>query len=231
MAHALASELRTNVVLTLGRYGIAFCSRNGSHQFAMPTLAREVFDVSGAGDTVVAAFALARASGADDAAAVTLANRAASIVVGKFGTATVTADEILQDTDVLRLVPRRALEQLATTLRARGKRIAAISGTFDVLSDGHRYVLNDLQPLGEAMIVGINIDESVSGGKTLKQPVVPEQMLLALRMVDCDQICHEPDSTAVLDKVTPPVRVNGSAHAEARSAPSIVFQNVDVVSR
>src|SRR5439155_6722331 len=77
VARTLASELGTNVVLTLGAHGISFCSRNGVEQFALPTLAREVFDVSGAGDTVVAAFALARAAGADHASAVELANRAA----------------------------------------------------------------------------------------------------------------------------------------------------------
>ena len=109
----------------------------------MPTLAREVFDVSGAGDTVVAAFALARASGADHATAVALANKAASVVVGKFGTATVTPEEILQDTDALRLVPRHALAQLAATLRAKGKRIVTINGSFDILHNGHLHILNE----------------------------------------------------------------------------------------
>ena len=75
-------------MLTLGSQGILFCSRNGTEQFwRFQTLAREVFDVSGAEDTVVAAFALGRASGADHPTAVALAERAASIVVGKFGTA------------------------------------------------------------------------------------------------------------------------------------------------
>src|SRR5262249_7369674 len=90
VARAVARELGANVVLTLGANGILFQSRHGDEPFSMPTLAREVFDVSGAGDTVVAAFSLARASGADHATAVALANRAASIVVGKFGTATVS---------------------------------------------------------------------------------------------------------------------------------------------
>ncbi len=103
VARALASELGTNVVLTLGAHGILFHGRNDGKQFSLPTLAREVFDVSGAGDTVVAAFALACASGADHETAVSLANRAASVVVGKFGTATVTPEEMLEDTDAIRL--------------------------------------------------------------------------------------------------------------------------------
>jgi rfaE bifunctional protein kinase chain/domain len=90
VAQSLAAEAASNIVLTLGPHGMVFCSRNGTERFAVPTLAREVFDVSGAGDTVVAALALALASGADHATAVATANRAASVVVGKFGTATVT---------------------------------------------------------------------------------------------------------------------------------------------
>ena len=148
-------------MLTLGAHGILFCSRNGAEQFAMPTLAREVFDVSGAGDTVVAAFALARASGADHATAVALANRAASVVVGKFGTATVTPEEILHDTDALRLVPRHALAQLAATLRAKGKRIVTINGSFDILHNGHLHILNEARQRGDVLIVGLNSDASV----------------------------------------------------------------------
>src|SRR5262245_1059099 len=94
VAARLASSLHTNIVLTLGSQGIQFCSQSGDEQFALPTVAREVFDVSGAGDTVAAAFALSVAAGADHLTAVAIANRAASVVVGKFGTATVTAQEM-----------------------------------------------------------------------------------------------------------------------------------------
>ena len=118
VARALAHALATNVVLTLGPHGILFCSADAAEMFSLPTLAREVFDVSGAGDTVVAAFALARAAGADHRTAVTLANKAASVVVGKFGTATVTAAEMLEETNTARLVSRQALAPLAATLRA-----------------------------------------------------------------------------------------------------------------
>ena len=91
---ALADRFHTNVVLTLGALGIGFFGRSGEH-FAVPTLAREVFDVSGAGDTVVAALALARSAGADHAQAVSLANAAAGVVIGKLGTATVSRGELL----------------------------------------------------------------------------------------------------------------------------------------
>src|SRR6185295_17280014 len=106
VATKLAAELDTNIVLTLGPQGIRFCSKTGHEQFAVPTIAREVFDVSGAGDTVAAAFGLALAAGADHRAAVEIANRAASVVVGKFGTATVSAEEMVGEGSIPRLVPR-----------------------------------------------------------------------------------------------------------------------------
>jgi D-beta-D-heptose 7-phosphate kinase/D-beta-D-heptose 1-phosphate adenosyltransferase len=218
VARALASELGTNVVLTLGPHGISFCSTNGAECFVQPTVAREVFDVSGAGDTVVAAFALARASGADHPTAVAIANRAASVVVGKFGTATVTPEEILQDTDTLRIVPRHALWHLATTLRAKGKRIVTINGAFDILHNGHVHILNEAKQRGDVLIVALNSDESVRSYKGPQRPVVSErhraEMLLALRVVDYVHIFDEPNPIELLKEINPDVHVNGSEYGE-----------------
>jgi D-beta-D-heptose 7-phosphate kinase/D-beta-D-heptose 1-phosphate adenosyltransferase len=218
VARTLASELAANVVLTLGAHGMSFCSRDGREQFALPTLAREVYDVSGAGDTVVAAFALARAAGADHATAVTLANRAASVVVGKSGTATLTREEILEDSDALRLVARHALHQLTATLRAKGKKIVTVNGTFDVLHNGHLHILSEARQRGDVLIVGLNSDASVRSCKGPQRPFVPErrraEMLLALRMVDYVHVFDEPDPIAFLREVNPDVHVNGSEYGE-----------------
>jgi D-beta-D-heptose 7-phosphate kinase/D-beta-D-heptose 1-phosphate adenosyltransferase len=92
----VSRRFRSNVLLTLGARGIAFFDRDGGEPLMVAAEAQEVFDVSGAGDTVVAAFSLARAAGCDHATAVMLANRAAAVVVGKRGTATVTPDELLK---------------------------------------------------------------------------------------------------------------------------------------
>jgi D-beta-D-heptose 7-phosphate kinase/D-beta-D-heptose 1-phosphate adenosyltransferase len=216
VARQLAEELDTNVVLTLGAHGIRFCGRNSGEEFALPTLAREVFDVSGAGDTVVAAFALALTAGSDHATAITLSNRAASVVVGKFGTATVTPEEILQDTDALRLVPRHLLAQLAANLRAKGKRIVTINGSFDVLHSGHLHILNEARLRGDVLFVALNSDKSVKGYKGAGRPLIGErsraEMLLALRMVDFVHIFDEPDPIAFLKEVRPDVHVNGSEY-------------------
>jgi D-beta-D-heptose 7-phosphate kinase/D-beta-D-heptose 1-phosphate adenosyltransferase len=92
---AVSRRFQSSVLLTLGPRGMAFFERAGDEPFVVSSEAREVFDVSGAGDTVVAAFALARAAGCDHPEAVMLANRAAAVVVGKRGTATATPAELL----------------------------------------------------------------------------------------------------------------------------------------
>jgi len=229
VARELAATLSANVVLTLGAEGISFCNRTGDEQFAMPTMAREVFDVSGAGDTVVATLALALASGADHAQAVALANKAASIVVGKFGTATVTVDELLGDRDTVRLVPRESLRGLATTLRAKGKRLVTINGSFDVLHAGHLYILNEARRQGDVLIVGVNSDASVRAYKGPSRPVVTErqraEMLLALRTVDFVHIFDETDPIAFLNELRPDVHVNGAEYGEHCIERDVVINN------
>src|SRR6185295_12074460 len=103
------------------------------------------------------------------------ANKAASIVVSKFGTATVRREEILQDADSVRLVPRRSLSQLAMTLRAKGKRIVTVNGSFDLLHNGHLYILNEARRQGDVLIVGLNSDASVRSYKGPERPIVPQE--------------------------------------------------------
>jgi D-beta-D-heptose 7-phosphate kinase/D-beta-D-heptose 1-phosphate adenosyltransferase len=219
VAEAVAAELRTNVVLTLGPHGIAFCSRNAEERFSQPTLALEVFDVSGAGDTVVAAFSLARATGSNHVTAVALANRAASVVVAKFGTATVSQDDLMQQSDSRRLVTRQQLAPLAATLRAKGKRIVTINGSFDVLHAGHLFILNEARRRGDVLVVGLNSDASVRAYKGPDRPIIPQnqraEMLSALRVVDYVHIFDELDPIAFLEQVRPDVHVNGAEYGEA----------------
>jgi D-beta-D-heptose 7-phosphate kinase/D-beta-D-heptose 1-phosphate adenosyltransferase len=95
-AERLLNELRPAVLLvTLGETGMLLCQR-GQKPFHIPTVAQEVFDVSGAGDTVIATFTLAIAAGASPMEAAILSNHAAGIVVGKIGTATTTQEELLK---------------------------------------------------------------------------------------------------------------------------------------
>jgi D-beta-D-heptose 7-phosphate kinase/D-beta-D-heptose 1-phosphate adenosyltransferase len=213
---ALVDRFGSNVILTLGAHGIEFFGRNGDH-FAVPTVAREVYDVSGAGDTVVAALAVARSAGADHEQAVTVANAAAGVVVGKLGTATVTRAEIT--TALLpeaRLLSRADLRRTAERLRAEGKRIVTINGSFDLMHYGHAHILQEARRLGDVLIVGLNSDRSVQTYKGPDRPIVTEaeraRMLLALRSVDYVHIFDEAVPMPFLEEIQPDVHVNGSEY-------------------
>ena len=224
---SLATKFHSNVLLTLGAKGMAFFSRDGGERIDMPTVAKEVFDVSGAGDAVVAAFTLARAAQATNAEAMDLANRAAGIVVGKFGTATVSADELLKDDQQpSRLVSRAELAPLAEGLRRHGRRITTVNGSFDLLHVGHLHLLREASQLGDVLIVGLNSDASVRGYKGAGRPLIPQEqraeMLMAVRYVDFVHIFDEPVPMPFLEEIRPDVHVNGSEYgSECIEAPVV----------
>lgn len=214
---ALRQRLGAHVILTLGARGITGFDRGTGSHFNLPTQAREVFDVSGAGDTVVATFALARAAGAGLEDAVRIANRAAGVVVGKFGTATVTRAELSEDeAGDARLIARDQLAALSRSLKAEGKRIATLNGSFDLLHAGHLHILNEAKAQGDVLIVGLNSDVSVKAYKGETRPIVPQaeraRMLLALRAVDFVHIFDETEPMPFLAEVQPHVHVNGSEY-------------------
>jgi D-beta-D-heptose 7-phosphate kinase/D-beta-D-heptose 1-phosphate adenosyltransferase len=223
----LAGRSHSHVLLTLGPRGMAFFDRDGRLAFEEPALAREVFDVSGAGDTVVATFALALAAGQEHRAAVALANRAAGIVVGKLGTATITPREMLRTWDRERAIVSRAdLAGLAARLRHQGQRLVTINGAFDLLHAGHLHILREARRQGDVLIVGVNADATVRAGKGPNRPYVGEQdrarLLLALRDVDYVHIFPEPVPMPFLEQIRPDVHVNGSEYgADCIEAPTI----------
>lgn len=222
----LAARFGCQVLLTLGARGMQFFGRDGALVYDEPAQAREVFDVSGAGDTVVAALALALAAGSDAADAVALANRAAGIVVGKLGTATVSPGELLPEAAAARLVARTDLAALAARLRAEGKRVVTVNGSFDLLHAGHLHILREARGQGDVLIVGVNSDRSVREYKGATRPIVGEAeraaMLLALKDVDYVHIFDEIVPMPFLDEVRPDVHVNGSEYgADCIEAPTV----------
>ena len=116
------------------------------------------------------------------------------------------------------VVRREDLRSLAETLRARGKRIVTVNGTFDVLHAGHLHILKEAKQQGDVLVVGLNSDASVRANKGPKRPVVPQaqraDMLLALRYVDYVHIFDEPVPMAFIAAVRPDVHVNGAEYGE-----------------
>lgn len=177
-AEALRSSLHLDgLLVTLSEKGMALISEQAA-PYHMPTSAKEVFDVTGAGDTVIATLAAAYASGADIQTAMRLANLAAGVVVGKLGTSTVSASELLNaieldDKDLTRgQVTLKELTLQTRLCRQKGEKIVFTNGCFDILHAGHVRYLKEAAKLGDRLIVGMNSDTSIARLKGNSRPIV-----------------------------------------------------------
>jgi D-beta-D-heptose 7-phosphate kinase / D-beta-D-heptose 1-phosphate adenosyltransferase len=210
-------------VITLGADGIFFKTKQGA-EGRVPALARQVFDVTGAGDTVVAQLALYLADGLSLENAVGLANQAAALVVARLGTHAVTrpemhalfhegpsqADKIVRDAD---------LDRVLAGWRKEGRRVVFTNGCFDVLHVGHVQYLRFARSKGDVLMVGVNDDDSVRRLKGPARPVNTVEdrmtMLAALDMVDAVTAFGEDTPAKIIQRVTPRVLVKGEDWAEA----------------
>lgn len=192
--------------------------RPGHPPLHLPTVAREVFDVTGAGDTVIAALAAAIAVGEDLADAVRLANLAAGIVVGKLGTASASRAELeaalhQPAAGEEALVSEAQLLLRVQRLRERGQRVVMTNGCFDLLHVGHVRYLEAARRLGDALIVAVNEDDSVRRLKGANRPVNTcadrMRVLAALRCVDHVVAFSEDTPARLIGQVLPDVLVKG----------------------
>ena len=210
-------------IITLGSEGIFYRTRTGveGHE---PTQARAVFDVTGAGDTVVAHLALYIAAGYELGAAVALANQAAGVVVGRLGTNAVDREELraclrqgaVHEGKVLRSDDE--LHALLNLWRDEGRRVVFTNGCFDIIHTGHVKYLRFARSRGDVLLVGVNDDESVSRLKGPERPVnsIADRMevLAAMEMVDAVIAFGEDTPARIIERVTPDVLVKGEDWAE-----------------
>jgi D-beta-D-heptose 7-phosphate kinase/D-beta-D-heptose 1-phosphate adenosyltransferase len=182
----------------------------------VPTVAREVFDVSGAGDTVVATLAAALAGGYSMHEAIAIANKAAGIVVGKIGTVPIELDEL--DAAVNRganpkLVERDDLLRKIRALREQGKKIVFTNGCFDILHRGNVHVLDQARRRGDFLVVALNSDASASRQKGRGAPVNSEldraHLVGAIDAVDYVTIFGDKTPLDLIKKIRPDVIVKG----------------------
>ena len=186
------------------------------------TQAREVFDVSGAGDTVVATFGLALAAGADAIAAAVLANAAAGVVVGKRGTASVTADELRgalfrahgAGRHVDAVLDAEAAGRLVKSWKSEGLSVGFTNGCFDILHAGHVALLNAARAECDRLVLGLNSDASVRRLKGEGRPVNDERdraaVLAALASVDAVVLFSEDTPMRLIEALRPDVLVKGA---------------------
>jgi len=162
----LRQQLEMDALLvTRGEDGMTLLC-DGDGPFHHPTHAREVYDVTGAGDTVIATLAAGLAAGATRQDAVTAANLAAGIVVGKLGTATTTVAELhhaIHDPEEIGfgILTEDELQHAIELAHARGEKVVMTNGCFDILHTGHVTYLAEARKLGERLVVAVNSDESV----------------------------------------------------------------------
>ena len=179
------NELELSALLvTRGEHGMTLL-RPGEEELHLPARAREVFDVTGAGDTVIATLASAVAAGAELPQAVGLANVAASIVVGKLGTAAVSAPELRQAVQQEQGSERGAvsLEQLQIAIadaRSQGERVVFTNGCFDIIHAGHVSYLEQARQQGDRLVVAVNSDNSVRRLKGPGKPINPKDQHIAI---------------------------------------------------
>jgi D-beta-D-heptose 7-phosphate kinase/D-beta-D-heptose 1-phosphate adenosyltransferase len=204
-----------NIVVTRSEKGLSLIAPN--HRVHIPTRAKEVFDVSGAGDTVTAVLAAAVAGGLDYSDAALISNLAAGIVVGKVGTYAVSKIELIDSVWDAKGGPRwnRKVMQLHDALtaikkwRSDGDVIVFTNGCFDILHSGHVTFLETAKQFGDRLVVGLNTDASVQRLKGPERPITSEQdrakMLAAFECVDCVIFFDEDLPTNLIRAVIPDV--------------------------
>lgn len=225
LAHALVRTVACEaVVLTLDRHGALLCERSGA-SVTVPTRARQVYDVTGAGDVFLAGLAAARANGLSWLDATRLANIAAGIEVESFGANPVPIERIHQQVIAESAAERgklRTIDQLLVEVRAwrrEGKRIVFTNGCFDVLHAGHVSLLDRAKQLGDVLIVATNTDERVREFKGPNRPVNPlEQrtlVLSGLAAVDAVVVFEEETPRQIIERIVPDVLAKGDEYQVA----------------
>jgi D-beta-D-heptose 7-phosphate kinase/D-beta-D-heptose 1-phosphate adenosyltransferase len=221
---SLVSSLEVDfIAVTLGERGISILQRDS--RFYAPAVPRHVYDVSGAGDTVVAVLALALACGVEIQAAAQVANIAAGVVVGKVGTAPIQRQELLEALSAEislhmdeKVLPLDRLLSRLSTWRSTGQRVVFTNGCFDILHIGHIRLLEQARRKGDRLIVGLNSDESVRRIKGLSRPIVSEDerahILAALSAVDAVVVFQESTPLRLIEAIRPDVLVKGGDYTE-----------------
>lgn len=222
-------------IITLSEDGIAIF---GDEFIKMPTVAKEVYDVTGAGDTVLAALGYSLALGKDIKEAVAFANSAAAVVVGKLGSATATLEEIDAYDQSLRSAKAEAkiktIEELQRILSHKSQqKIVFTNGCFDILHVGHVKYLEVAKSFGDILIVGLNSDDSVKRLKGSNRPINPQEdrayILASLESVSYVVLFEEDTPLDLILALKPDILVKGADYEGKEIAGSDFVKEVRLV--
>lgn len=206
-----------NIVITRGAAGITIIPAAGpaSH---IAACGGEVFDVTGAGDTVIAVIAACVGSKIDLVRAAHISAIAAGIVVSKVGTSSVSLQEIKNSVNKpkelpLGILPEEELREIIKLSQARGEKVVFVNGCYDFIQYGHIFHLESARALGHRLVVGVNSDESVKRLKGPERPIHTQQyrmqVLAALRAVDWVTIFEEDTPGRLVESLNPNIIVKG----------------------
>lgn len=222
-------------IITLSERGIALY--NNDEVKIIPAIAKEVFDVTGAGDTVLATLGYALSNKMDIVSALSLANKAAAVVVGKVGSATASLDEIEKysksssNTNLEEKI--KSLDEICQILKNSDKKIVFTNGCFDILHAGHIKYLNKAKKLGDILIVGLNSDSSVKRLKGKTRPINSQNsralLLSALEFVDFVVIFDEDTPLNLIEKIRPDILVKGADYVGKEVVGSNIAKEVVLV--
>jgi D-beta-D-heptose 7-phosphate kinase/D-beta-D-heptose 1-phosphate adenosyltransferase len=222
----LLSQLELEALLvTRGEHGMTLLTKD-QEPLHLPTHAREVFDVTGAGDTVISVLAASLAAKKSLAEATQLANIGAGIVVGKMGTATVNTEELSNALHGPRAHQKGVCSLIEllkerTAAKQNGEKIVATNGCFDILHPGHVRYLQQAKTLGDRLVVLVNSDASVQRLKGPERPVNKldhrMEMLAALECVDWVVEFEQDTPKEVIDQLLPDILVKGGDYTDITS--------------
>jgi D-beta-D-heptose 7-phosphate kinase / D-beta-D-heptose 1-phosphate adenosyltransferase len=212
------------VIATLDKDGLFFRTKDIAEN--IPAKVREVYDVSSAGDVVLATVTTAVGSGADYKTAAQLANIAGGLEVEKFGAIPVSIEEIVNEISNQSQIESGKIHQIDSLIqkydwhRKQNKTIVFTNGCFDVLHRGHIELLKFCKSCGDILVIGLNSDNSVRGIKGPSRPINNQDdraaVLSAMGIVDYITIFDEPDPFALIKKITPDILIKGQDWADKK---------------
>jgi len=236
--YKLKNDLNIDIsMITLGEDGISLFDNEMSK---IPTHAKEVFDVTGAGDTVLASLGFALGYNKTIYEAAEFANYAAAVVVGKIGCATTTINEIMEYISSLHksnsldyIKSFKEIETIVTQIRNRGKKIVFTNGCFDILHAGHVKYLEEAKTYGDVLILGLNSDFSVKRLKGKTRPVNSQNdrayILSALNAVDFVVIFDQDTPYELIKKIQPDILIKGGDYKDKKVIGSDIAGKVKLV--
>ena len=225
-----------HLIVTLSDEGMAYF---GKDYIKIPTIAKEVFDVTGAGDSVLAALGYFLSQSEDIKKAMHFANAAAAVVVGKVGSAVASLNEIkefekeLDNSVDYKIVDCNEIKEISQNLKNLGKKIVFTNGCFDILHIGHVKYLQKARSLGDKLIVGLNSNESVKRLKGDSRPINDEYerayLLASLEVVDFVVIFPYDTPYELIKKVEPDILVKGADYKDKKIVGSDIAKEVRLI--